>query len=194
MLKSLRIAAFSIAALVSTSMVASAAGTYVSGNLGANWDDVQSSYLESDTGYVVSGALGTSIKSVPGLRAEVEVAFRTNNVDVFGGFIEAEHNTTSVMGNVAYDFNNVGTFRPYVTAGVGVAHTEGTIGGLSVATLESTGFAWQLGAGLNTQVADGVSVGVGYRYFQGPELEVFGYEVSDGSNHSVMATVTLSLD
>lgn len=193
MLKSLRIAAFSIAALVSTSLVANAGGTYVSGNLGANWDDVASP-LESDTGFVVSGALGTSVKSVPGLRAEVEVAFRTNDVDVYSGYIEAEHNTTSVMGNLAYDFNNVGTFRPYVLAGVGFAHTEGVIENLSIATLESSGFAWQLGAGLNTQVADGVSVGVGYRYFQGPELEVFGSEVSDGSNHSVMATVTLSLD
>jgi len=99
------------------------------------------------------------------------------------------------MGNVAYDFNNVGTFRPYVLAGVGFAHTEGVIGNLSLATLESSGFAWQLGAGLNTQVADGVTVGVGYRYFQGPELDLLGaFEVSDGSNHSVMATVTLSLD
>jgi opacity protein-like surface antigen len=194
MLNTLRIALVSTVALVSTAMVANAGGTYISGNVGANWDDVESTFLESDTGFVVSGALGTSVKAVPGLRAEVEVAFRTNDVDVFGGFIEAEHNTTSVMGNVAYDFNNVGTFRPYVLAGVGFAHTEGVIENISLATLESSGFAWQLGAGVNTQIAEGVSAGIGYRYFQGPELDVLGFEVSDGSNHSVMATVTLSLD
>jgi len=79
MLNTLRIALVSTVALVSTAMAANAGGTYVSGNLGANWDDVASP-LESDTGFVVSGALGTSVKSVPGLRAEVEVAFRTNDV------------------------------------------------------------------------------------------------------------------
>jgi opacity protein-like surface antigen len=182
-------------ALILASVIpAQASGTYVTGFGGANWDDVASP-LDSDTGFVVGGALGTSVKAVPGLRAELEVAFRTNDVDVFGGFIEAEHNTTSVMGNVAYDFNaGIGPFRPYVLAGVGFAHTEGVIENLSLATLESSGFAWQLGAGLNTQLAEGVTAGVGYRYFQGPELEVLGFEVSDGSNHSVLATVTLDLN
>lgn len=185
---------FATCALVLASVIPAQADTYVTGFGGANWDDVASP-LDSDTGFVVGGALGTSVKAVPGLRAELEVAFRTNDVDVFKGFIQAEHNTTSVMGNVAYDFNaGIGPFRPYVLAGVGYAHTEGVIENLSLATLESSGFAWQLGAGVNTQLAEGVKAGVGYRYFQGPELEVLGFEVSDGSNHAVLATVTLDLN
>lgn len=181
-------------ALVLASVIPAQADTYATAFGGANWDDVASP-LDSDTGFVVGGALGTSVKAVPGLRAEVEVAFRTNDVDVFKGFIQAEHNTTSVMANAAYDFNaGIGPFRPYVLAGVGYAHTEGVIENLSLATLESSGFAWQLGAGVNTQLADGVKAGVGYRYFQGPDLDILGFEVSDGSNHAVLATVTLDLN
>lgn len=185
------LAALTITAL--SALSAQADGTYATAFGGANWDDVASP-LDSDTGFVVGGALGTSIKAVPGLRAEVEVAFRTNDVSL-GKFLNAEHNTTSVMGNVAYDFNAaIGPFRPFVLAGAGFAHTEGVIENLSLATLESSGFAWQLGAGVNTQLAEGVKAGVGYRYFQGPELEVLGFEVSDGSNHAVLATVTLDLN
>jgi opacity protein-like surface antigen len=46
---------------------------------------------------------------------------------------------------------------------------------------------------MNWKVADGVTAGVGYRYFQGPELEFLGNELSDGSNHSVVASVSFAL-
>lgn len=170
------------------------ADTYATVFGGANWDEVTSP-LDSDTGFVVGAALGTTVKSVPGLRTELEVAFRGNDVDVFKGFIQAEHNTTSVMGNVAYDFNaGIGPFRSYVLGGVGFAHTEGVIENLALATVESSGFAWQLGAGFNTQLAEGVKAGIGYRYFQGPELEVLGFEASDGANQSVLASITVDLN
>lgn len=179
-------------ALVAMTPTTASADSYVSGFGGANWDDTANG-IESDTGYVVGAALGTKVKAVPGLRVEAELAFRQNDVSAY--CLEAKHNTTSLMGNLVYDLNAaVGPFRPYVLAGVGFAHTEGVVENLSIATLEADGVAWQLGAGLNTQIADGVTAGVGYRYFAGPELEVFGSQLSDGTNHSVLASLTLSLN
>lgn len=169
------------------------ANSYVTAFGGGNWDDV-SSPISSDTGYVVGGAVGMNVKSVPGLRAELEVSYRQNDVSVFK-FIHASHETTAVMGNLAYDFDaGLGAVKPYVLAGVGYGRNKGVIENVSLLSLESSGFAWQLGAGVNAKVAEGVTLGVGYRYLQTPDISVLGYEVSDGSNNSVLATLTFSLD
>jgi len=191
---STKISGIALAAIAAVSMTAaSKADSYVTAFGGANWDDVGTG-LDSDTGYVIGAALGTTVKAVPGLRAELEVSYRDNNVNVFK-FIEAEHSTTAVMGNLAYDLDvQFGPFRPYVMAGAGFAHTEGTIESLSLATLEASGFAWQLGAGFNAKVADGVTAHIGYRYFNAPEIEVLNYQASDGSNHAVMAGISLQLN
>lgn len=191
---STRIAGTALAAIAAVSMTAASnADSYVTTFGGANWDDVGAG-LDSDTGYVIGAALGTTVKAVPGLRTELEVSYRDNKVSVFK-FIEAEHSTTAIMGNVIYDFDaQLGPFRPYVLAGAGFAHTEGTIESLSLATLESSGFAWQLGGGLNARVSDGVIAHVGYRYFNAPEIEVLNYQASDGSNSSIVAGISLQLN
>ena len=74
------------------------------------------------------------------------------------------------------------------------------------APFDQDGFAWQLGAGFNYEVARGVDVGLGYRYFNGPKLR--GFEVNNGGeagvdpriatddneNHSVQANITVKID
>jgi len=182
------VAAIACASIVYPSM----ADTYVSGFGGLNYDDVNKP-LGSDSGYVVGGALGTSIKSVPGLRAEVEASFRQNDVSFYS--IKASHETTALMGNLAYDADlGLGRFKPYVLAGIGYAQNKGTIENISLASVEAQGFAWQLGAGVNAEVVDGVKVGIGYRYLQTPDIKILGYQVSDGSNSAVLASLTLSLN
>jgi opacity protein-like surface antigen len=173
-----------------------AKGFYTSAYGGANWDDVISSdFVDSNTGFVIGGTLGTSVDSVPGLRIEADASFRQNQIDLCGGYLTADHDTYALMANVAYDIPaNLGPVHPYVLAGIGYGHTEATFENVSLAKLESSGVAWQLGAGLNTTVADGVTAGVGYRYFVGPELNVFGSNVSDGSNHSLVAQVSFSFN
>lgn len=170
---------------------ASAKGFYTSAYGGANWSDVISTpFVEDNTGYVIGGTLGTSIDSVPGLRVEADLSFRQNEVDLFGGFISADHDTVALMGNVVYDLPvKLGPVHPYVLAGVGYGHTSATFEDVALLKLESSGLAWQLGAGLNTNLSDTVTAGIGYRYFQGPEIEVLGLNLSDGSNHSVVAQV-----
>jgi hypothetical protein len=46
---------------------------------------------------------------------------------------------------------------------------------------------------MNWTIADGIQAGVGYRYFQGPDISVLGTELSDGSNHSVIAQFSFAL-
>jgi opacity protein-like surface antigen len=72
--------------------------------------------------------------------------------------------------------------------------TDVTFQNVSVLQLESTDLAYQLGTGMNWAVADGVKAGVGYRYFAGPEVNAFGTTVSDGTNNSVIAQVSFSLN
>lgn len=168
-----------------------ASGFYVSAYGGANWDDViNAKGVDDQTGSVIGATVGTSVASVPGLRVEADLSFRQNEVDLFGGFISADHDTVALMGNVVYDLPvKLGPVHPYVLAGVGYGHTEATFEDVALLKLEASGVAWQLGAGLNTNLSDNVTAGIGYRYFVGPELEVLGLNLSDGSNHSVVAQV-----
>jgi opacity protein-like surface antigen len=173
------------------------AKTYTSMYGGLNWNDVASSpFVDDETGSVVGATLGKTVDAVPGLRVELDGSYRTNDVNLFGGFISASHDTTSLMANAVYDFPValVGGGVPYALVGVGVSHTEATFENVSLLKLENTDLAWQLGTGVNWQVAEGVKAGLGYRYMAGPELEVLGAELSDGTNHSAVATVTFDLN
>ena len=181
-------------AFVSLVSVASADGWYSSVYGGWNQDDVISAKgVDGQSGYVIGGTVGKTVPAVPGLRIEADVSFRQNEVDVFK-FISADHDTTSVLVNAAYDLPlTIAKGRPYVLAGVGVAKTEATFEDVALLKLESSGVAYQLGTGMNWTIADGIQAGVGYRYFQGPDLSVLGTELSDGSNHSVVAQLSFAL-
>lgn len=187
--------AFTIAfTLASGLLQAAKAGSYVSVHGGANWSDtISAPGVEDETGFAIGGAVGTDLKAVPGVRVELEVAYRNNEVDVFK-FITADHESFTIMGNAIWDLPvQVGPARPYVLAGLGYGDNSATFESLSLATLKQSGLAWQLGTGLEVDIADGVTAGIGYRYVVTPEIEILGAELSDGSNHEVVATVRFGL-
>lgn len=171
------------------------ADTYVTAFGGANWDNViNTNGVYDNTGYVVGGAVGTHVKSIPGLRLEGELAFRQNAVKVFK-FVQADHDTYTLMANAVYDLPlQVGPVTPYVLAGVGYGNTQATFTDIALARLEASGVAWQVGVGANIEVADGVKAGIGYRYLQAPEINVLGTQLSDGTNSSVVAGLTFDLN
>ena len=188
-----RFAAMIVAALLAVAP-ASAAGFYVSGSFGANWDEgAPFAFVSEETGFVGAVALGTQVSGVEGLRAELEVSFRSHDINL--GPIPLEHDTTAVMLNAVYDIDGLAMGRvvPFVLLGAGVGSTELTVGGLSALSIENDGFAWQAGAGLNYAISESVALGVGYRYLEAPALEIFGFELDGGGNHSVMATATVKL-
>lgn len=192
-MRTLLVAATAAIALTSTAQ----ADTYMGVYGGWNQSDVISvPFVDRQGGHVVGGVFGTTT-GISGLRFEADLSFRQNEVEILGGFLNADHDTTAIMGNVAYDLPfGIGPITPYVLAGVGYANTKATFEDVALLRLEASGVAWQLGGGFNTSIS-GVTVGVGYRYLQAPELDPlagFGLpELSDGTNHSVVAEMRFAL-
>lgn len=199
-MKKVLLAAAAAIALLGGAQVAAAKGFYVGAYGGLNWDDVISAPgVSENTGYAVGGVLGTTVDSIPGLRVEADLSFRQNDVDINFGcgscVINASHETTALLANVVYDFATPNwPVHPYVLAGAGYAHTQGTFEDISLLRVEASGIAWQLGAGLNATISDGVKLGVGYRYFQAPEIDVFTANLSDGTNQTVQAELTFAFN
>jgi opacity protein-like surface antigen len=204
---------------------AAGSGWYVSATGGANWVDETDFFVnpagasffawntETDAGWVVAGAVGLGLDNVwSGLRAEVEVSYRSNNADglwsdnITGtpatGTLDYDHQSFAVLANVWLDIPIGSGFTPYVGGGLGWADTSAE-GAYTCVTLcavvvpfdfSEDGFAWQAGAGVNFRVSPNMQLGVGYRYFQGPEptavAPLFGLTHDiENDNHS--ATVTL---
>jgi len=102
------------------------------------------------------------------------------SLDGTDGHLEA----TSLMANAWYEFDTGTEVRPFVGGGVGIAwvdvHDIVEIGfatklGTSFYSVgvhgDDSGFAWQLGGGLNWEVSPGKDLTVEYRYFNGPEVK-----------------------
>ncbi len=172
-----------------------------------------------DTGFVLGGAIGTHLDNWQrGLRAEVEVSYRRH--DVAGhwsissdggttGPIDGNASTFAIMANIWYDFDCGWKIKPYVGGGAGWARSKFDValltssGTSAYSTMQGDheGFAWQLGLGFNYEVAPDVNVGLGYRYFHGPNFDITsdGGEVSfepglDNDNHSVLVNLTIDIN
>lgn len=185
---------FAVLASLALALPASAGGWYASVYGGINADDViDVAFVESQTGAVVGGTVGRSTP-VPGLRIEADLSYRTNDVEIFGGALNAKHDTTALLLNAAYDIDvNDPQAAPYILLGVGYANTTATFENVSLLRLEASDVAFQAGAGINFDVWKGAKLGVGYRFLQGPSIEVLGTELSDGTNHSAIAQLTFDL-
>ncbi len=180
--------------------------------------DTLSWATDPDTGFIVGGAIGMSFgHMVSGLRGEVEVAYRQSKLDgiwttnvgtptnVSSGTIDADHSTFSVMANVWYDFD-LGGVSPYIGGGIGWAETEidGQLVGDPVGDgpfdFSDNGFAWQLGGGINFDISPNVKLGVGYRYFEGPDVTINSLHPLnsavadiDNTNHTALVNLTFGM-
>jgi len=209
--------ASSALALLAGAPGARADGLYVSVFGGANWLEDSSGAagpytsfnMDADTGFVLGGAIGTGLDNwQKGLRIELEASYRRNDVGglwgtyLSSGPIDANFSTFAMMANVWYEHDMGWKVKPYVGGGVGWARTH--LDGAFITTAGSTntvfdvtddGFAWQLGAGLNYEAAPGVDVGLGYRYFDGPDVAPFflGPRVNN-ENHSVLVNLKIDIN
>ena len=224
------------AAVAGLSLVNAAAASanqwYVSVAGGANWADDSSfsvatvpssstTYAFANdvaTGFVFTGAVGMNLDQyLKGLRGEVELGYRENNVrgawttfttssGTYSGVADYQHSTFSVMANVWYDFQVAG-LNPYIGGGIGWAngeldgrftHSTSTTHSLSA---EESGFAFQLGAGLTMDIQPGLKANIGYRYFEGPDISLGAPHPSDNplagdienQNHSVTVGLNVAL-
>lgn len=133
-----------------------------------------------------------------GLRAELELAYRTNEVDthtVNGGATTGptgDANSYAYMLNAFIDWHTGSMIRPYTGLGVGFATVEydgyGITGVPNVVSDEDTVLAYQFMLGASFDVSDSFSITSDYRYFGtgDPDFKTgsgFGSETSyDNSN------------
>jgi len=188
-----------MAALASPAL---AGGFYVSAYGGANWNDTNEAgsgwTVGSDVGTVIGATYGASVSGVPGLRIEADGSYRTNNTNVTLGSFKtaASDDTWALLGNAVYDLPvDLGPVHPYVLAGAGVGQRTVSLKALSLSglQLENTGIVWQVGAGLNTTVADGIQVGLGYRYLDAPDVGLGPFS-NDGGNQSLVLQATFAMN
>lgn len=183
--------------------------------------------IDPDTGFALAAAFGTRLdRWATGLRAELEVSYRRNDLggnwftsagspftDTTGGPIDGNQSSFAILANLWYDIDAGWPVRPYVGIGAGWAriHHEAayitTFFNVSTPTSnlretrerDNSGFAWQLGVGLNYEVMPGVDAGVGYRYFVGPRTRTFfdgkGNNLRfDNDNHTIFFNVNVAID
>jgi opacity protein-like surface antigen len=174
---------------------------------------------DPNIGFVLSAAVGMHLNNVlQGLRVEGELAYRENDVDaqwtssITGATLDAlasdngvsqyQHNAFSIMANAWYDFQVAG-LKPYVGGGIGWADVEadGVYQGKTAGhSFSESGFAWQLGGGLHMPIDEKLTLGIGYRYFSGPDITIPApSEVNplagsvDTETHSVTVGLTVGL-
>ncbi|MFM9864023.1 MAG: outer membrane protein [Micropepsaceae bacterium] len=230
-MKRILLATSALAVLAGAQQAQAASDMYVSVFGGANFqpDQSQSFYsssftLDPDTGFVLGGTVGTRLTNwAKGLRAEVEFGYRRNDVagawtssyGTTGGYIDANMSTFAIMANAWYDIDIGSKVRPYVGGGVGWARTRLEIAQIETFSTsgpgfqlredsehENSGFAWQLGLGINYEVAPDVDVGIGYRYFVGPNISDGGEGFLDfdeggnidNENHAVQLHLTIGIN
>jgi opacity protein-like surface antigen len=216
-LKTVLMASAAVVVGLAASGVAQAGGAYGTFSGGLNWTDdppfvsngTTHIDLAAEDGFIVALALGWHLDDVitPGLRVELEGAYRHNNANgsftaltAGGGTVSSSLGndlaTWSLMANLWYDFDMGHSLRPYFGGGVGWARNK-VVPELSAnPTIESEGFAWQAGFGINVAVSPAGSVGLGYRYMdagEGPET-VGGESLGDITHSSVVFSLNYNLD
>jgi opacity protein-like surface antigen len=167
-------------ALMLGGMVASAsAAPYVSGSFGlvAVSDSTVSGgggsgELSFDPGFGFIAAVGNNFE---GLRGEVEIAYRTNDVDKIslGGFSESvsgDISSLAFMGNLLVDLPLSESVRPFLGAGLGLANVDAD------GDEDDTVFAYQAIAGVGFPLTYVTTLDLQYRYFATADPDFGGIE------------------
>jgi len=217
--RNLLLASSAVAAIAAVGQ-AQATPFYFSVLGGANWVEDERiltsnstlGHFDFDTGFIIGGAFGIHMDQwLRGLSLELEAAYRRNEITghytTFSnvtGTINGHVSTFSVMANAWYEIDVGSKVRPYLGGGVGWArvHNEqfwvsSNAVGTFTTTGDNAGFAFQLGVGFNYEVMAGVDLGLGYRYFDGPNIAAYngnnGPDHIDNINHTVAVNLTVDI-
>lgn len=162
-------------AAVMLSASVSEAGPYFSGNIGPTWfrnasvfsQDYYLPYTRFNGGINLTGAIG--LKN-DGYRVETELGYQQNDLRYMNGNVSV----ISLLANGYIDmfsrFSPYGyRYRPYVTAGVGVARVDGNNVQSDYDVIpysaHDTVLAYQIGAGFTFPIDEGTKFDLRFRYF-----------------------------
>ncbi len=123
------------------------------------------STYEDDNGF----AFSVGYDFAGAARFDISAKRMRNAVETVAGFaVDGDITSTSVLGNLWFDFNRDGIVQPYVGFGVGATEIE-------FSDDEDTVLFGQAGLGLNFKLTDSVMLDLGARYFESknPEYENF---------------------
>ncbi len=192
MKKLLLTASISTLTLFSTNANAAILGPYVKGSvIGAlendatfSSTDFKSADFDENVGYSAALGFGFTIA-----RGELEVIY--NKIDGDGKDFEVEQFSWYANGYVDLDFAPIPLVTPYVGAGLG--QTQVKLEDINNDTDDMV-FTYQLMAGLNFELTDGITLNAGYRFRDDQELELdlnSAVDFVDSSSHSVEFGVRL---
>lgn len=159
------------------------AASYVSGSFGSvSMNDSTlnepglSAELSTDPGFGFIAAIGNGFD---GLRGEVELAYRTNDLDEIsiGGlsrFANGDISSLAVMGNFLVDLPLSERVQPLLGAGIGLANVEADLDAFG--SENDTVFAYQAIAGIGFPLTHVTTLDLQYRYFATDDPEFDGVE------------------
>ncbi|MDH5189113.1 MAG: OmpA family protein [Rhodospirillaceae bacterium] len=188
---------FSISA-VSASAFADEKGYYVGVGVGAasptdkNISGVNSGKINFDNSLMGSVSLGYNYASP--WRGEVELSRRGGNVDTVSGVAgSGEVLATGIMANALYDFNSIGSIKPYVGAGLGFAkinlNSVKPFGAVSYNDSDNA-LAYQGIVGASYKIKDNLDFFTDYRYLGTQGIDVTSSAGNAGSfnyrSHAIM--------
>ncbi len=178
---------------------------YVPVEVGSGWylrGDV--TYLASDPVYDFDPAIGSLRNNRFGgsagigyhfsdlLRTDLNIGLVASDryrIDAgAAGTFEETNKAWYGMANAYLDLGTLAGFTPYVGAGIGVLHTRNSSDFAYPVDIESNQYrlAYALNAGVNYQVADNLSVDLGYQYLASPKTEYRDFNtlaVEDGVDY-----------
>lgn len=154
--------------------------------------------LDYDTGYILGGTVGAEV--LPSLRGELEFSVMQASVsEVFGFPVDLTTTSYDVLGNLWYDVKTDSSFTPYIGGGVGYGFNVTTAEG-SDDEINSSGFLYQLGAGVRFAATEQIGLDLGYRYRVQPDANITADTLplgpddelkSNANAHIVQAGVTV---
>ena len=160
------------------------AAPYVSGAFGmvsVNDADVSgntSGELTFDSGFGFIAALGNGFD---GLRGEIEMAYRNNDLDKFpNNNATGDITSLAVMGNMLVDLAVSESIRPFLGAGIGMANVDWD------GDEDDTVFAYQAIAGVGFPLTHVTTLDLQYRYFATADPD-FGGAEAEYQTHNFFA-------
>ena len=149
-----------------------AMGLYLRGDLG--WSFLDWSGGSDDSALSLGGGVGYQFN--PNMRADLTMDW-AGDYKVAPG---ADMSTTTVLGNLYFDWANDTAFTPYVGAGLGYGWVDNTPSG------NHSGLAYGLTAGVAMDLTQNVAIDLGYRF---RDTMISG---SDPMEHQIVAGVRFS--
>jgi outer membrane protein OmpA-like peptidoglycan-associated protein/opacity protein-like surface antigen len=166
-------------------------GGIVGHDFGAFRLEAEASYRSADLSDVQAGNQGLALNPL---------STAPGGFSTFTGTREAagEVNALSFMLNGLFDFGSDDGLQAFAGGGVGVARVDmdGRVNanGPGVWNDSDTGFAWQLLAGVRAPLSSSWDVGLKYRYFNAPEINLIdplGRALETKlSSHSLLGSIT----